>query len=855
MTTYYVSTTGSDSANGSAASPFKSIDFAVGKVNAGDTVIVKAGIYKESVTIDRDGTASAYVTIKSEVPGGAIINPPGGGANGITIRANYVTVDGFEVYGSGSHGIVGFDSHHVIVSNNISHDNQASGVAFAWSDYITIDGNVTYGNASSGWFSGISLYQNRNITGNTSTDGFRNVISNNISYDNVTETGAHTDGNGIIIDDFQSTQTSGYPNYTFKTLVENNLVYENGGKGIQVTWSDYVTVRGNTAYHNNQDLQNTGTWRGEISNAQSSNNTFINNIAVSDPTINKNNTAIDNVSYGGYVNANIVWANNLTYNGTAGAASIRTEGSNATLTTANKNLLGVDPGFVNAAADNFTLKAGSVAVNAGTSNYGLPSTDLAGHTRAVGVVDLGAYEYAAAAAPNSAPVAKDDTGLTTQTNTALTIASSTLLANDTDADGNKLSITGVSAATNGTVKLDATGNVIFTPTASFSGTAGFTYAISDGSGGTGTAKVVVAVQSVNHAPVAQDDTGLTGISGTPKTILATTLLANDTDSDGNTLKLASVQSATNGTASLDQSGNVVFTPNVGFTGTAKFEYTVSDGVGGTDTGLVSVTVAAPAVASTFTLWNSSALPAVIAEPDNRGVNLGLKFVADVAADLKSIEFYKSSLDTGVKSVSVWSTEGTLLATQNVSGLSDSGWQKVDLGAPVHLLAGKGYIVSYYTSTGYYSVTEGFFSKGYDAGAITLGANAGVYGYGNTSALPTAAYNGSNYWIDVVLDTGAKTTVGTTHKVTVSSGVQTITNFVDGDKIDISAVDANRTLAGVQDFTYIGSAALHNAGDLHVHSNTATNKTYIQGDTNGNGLWDFSVVLNGVHTLAQSDFIF
>ncbi|MGO6690549.1 right-handed parallel beta-helix repeat-containing protein, partial [Rhizobium leguminosarum] len=84
--------------------------------------------------------------------------------------------------------------------------------------------------------------------------------------------------------DFQSTQASGHPNYTFKTLVENNLVYENGGKGIQVTWSDSVTVKNNTAYHNNQDPQNSGTWRGELSNSASSNNTWVNNIAVADPS-------------------------------------------------------------------------------------------------------------------------------------------------------------------------------------------------------------------------------------------------------------------------------------------------------------------------------------------------------------------------------------------------------------------------------------------------------------------------------------------------------------------------------------------------------------------------------------------
>ncbi|CAN7341298.1 RTX toxin [Rhizobium leguminosarum] len=393
MTTYYVATTGSGGGNGSASSPFRTISDAMASdLKPGDEVVVRAGVYNESVNMYKDGSAAGYITLRSEVPGGAVIHSASGGANGINISANYVAVEGFEVYGSDSHGIVGDGVHHVRIANNVSHDNGASGVAFAGSDFITIEGNETYKNASSGWFSGISLYQNRNITGAPDDGSFRNIIRNNISHDNITKSGAHTDGNGIIIDDFQSTQTSGHPNYTFKTLVDNNLVYENGSKGIQVTWSDSVTVKNNTAYHNNQDLLNDGTWRGELSNAQSSNNTWVNNVAVADPSVNKNNTAVDNTSYGGYTNANVVWANNNTYNGTAGQASVKTDGGNAMPSTANGNKLGIDPHFAGAASDNFHLASGSAAIDGGTAKYGVSSVDLDDHARVVGTVDMGAYE-------------------------------------------------------------------------------------------------------------------------------------------------------------------------------------------------------------------------------------------------------------------------------------------------------------------------------------------------------------------------------------------------------------------------------------------------------------------------------
>ena len=401
MTTYYVATTGSSGGNGSTSSPFRTIGEAMSaNLKPGDEVVVKPGTYTEAINIDKDGSAAGNITLRSEVPGGALIRPPSGSHNAISVNANYVVVDGFDIRGGNGDGIEANNVHHIQILNNKVHDAGESGIQFNQSDFIRIEGNETYNNAGSGWFSGISIYENRNITGDTSTTGYRTIVKNNISHDNVTKAGAHTDGNGIIIDDFQSTQASGHPNYTFKTLVEGNLVYENGGKGIQVTWSDSVTVANNTAYHNNQDPQNTCTWRGELSNSTSNNNTWVNNIAVADPSLNKNNTAIDNTSTGG-ANSNVVWANNITYNGTAGQASVKTDGGNAMPSTANGNQLGIDPKFLGAASGNFHVGSGSAAIDHGTTKYGVDTVDLDGHARVVGTVDVGAYESGSSAAPGT----------------------------------------------------------------------------------------------------------------------------------------------------------------------------------------------------------------------------------------------------------------------------------------------------------------------------------------------------------------------------------------------------------------------------------------------------------------------
>lgn len=386
----YVSTTGRDTGDGSAANPFRTINHAASTVNPGDEIIVRPGTYTETIDVNRGGTAGAEVTIRSEIPGAALIRPPEGAHNTITINANHVTIQGFDIKGGGGDGIEANNVHHITIRGNTVHDSGESGIQFNQSEFILVEGNETFGNASSGWYSGISIYQCRNITGDTTTPGFRTIVRDNISYDNATKTGEHTDGNGIIIDDFQSTQTAGHPNYTYPTLVENNIVYQNGGKGIQVVWSDHVTVRNNTAWHNNQDPLNTGTWRGEVSNSQGSNNVWVNNIAVADPSINPNNTAFDNTSYGGYVNI-VTWANNIGFNGIPGEVSLKTDGGNAIPDAASGNRHGVDPGFAGPPG-NFTLGNTSIAINAGTTQYGIGMGDLDGGPRAIDGVDIGAYE-------------------------------------------------------------------------------------------------------------------------------------------------------------------------------------------------------------------------------------------------------------------------------------------------------------------------------------------------------------------------------------------------------------------------------------------------------------------------------
>ncbi|MEJ5992776.1 Ig-like domain-containing protein, partial [Ramlibacter sp. PS3R-8] len=92
------------------------------------------------------------------------------------------------------------------------------------------------------------------------------------------------------------------------------------------------------------------------------------------------------------------------------------------------------------------------------------------------------------------------------------------------------------------------------------------------------------------APTANNDTATT-TEDTPVSIPLATLAGNDIDPDGDTLTVTAVGNPVGGTVVI-VGGNAVFTPDPNFTGAATFEYTVSDGNGGTDTATVTVNVTA-----------------------------------------------------------------------------------------------------------------------------------------------------------------------------------------------------------------------------------------------------------------------
>ena len=245
-------------------------------------------------------------------------------------------------------------------------------------------------------------------------------------------------------------------------------------------------------------------------------------------------------------------------------------------------LLGALP-VIDLTPNTFPLLAGSPAINAG-DNAGCAALDIHARARPHGsACDIGAYEI------NTAPTAAAD-AYSTAEDTPLLVAAPGLLANDADPDQDPLSAQRVDWPTLGQLTLGADGSFSYTPPPNFAGSDQFAYRASDGALGTEVRVVTISITPVNDPPLAHTDSTSTAVI-TPLLIPTATLLANDTDIEGDGLFMTAVStSSAYGGAAVLVGAHVRYTPPLGFSGTDSFSYTVDDGHAGTATGTVQVQV-------------------------------------------------------------------------------------------------------------------------------------------------------------------------------------------------------------------------------------------------------------------------
>ncbi|WP_043672155.1 DUF4082 domain-containing protein [Streptomyces xylophagus] len=205
------------------------------------------------------------------------------------------------------------------------------------------------------------------------------------------------------------------------------------------------------------------------------------------------------------------------------------------------------------------------------------------------------------------------------------------------------------------------------------------------------------------------------------------------------------------------------------------------------------------------IWPASAVPGTVNAGDGSSLELGVKIRTTVAGSITGVRFYKSPANTGTHTGSLWSASGTRLATGTFTNETASGWQQLNFATPVTVKANTTYVASYFAPNGGYSYDGGAFTNS-SAGLAPLTAlqsgtdgGNGVYHYGSTSAFPSSASSGSNYWVDVVLDTStASTTPPTVSSTSPTSGATGVSITAPVSATFSSAIDADSLTFTVKD---------------------------------------------------------
>ena len=163
-----------------------------------------------------------------------------------------------------------------------------------------------------------------------------------------------------------------------------------------------------------------------------------------------------------------------------------------------------------------------------------------------------------------------------------------VLGNDSDSNGDILTVTGITSPNNGSVIINDNQTVSYTPNNSFAGMDSFQYTISDGNGLQSTATVTITV--VDTIP---DETGPLPIDDVASTTVSTStiifVLSNDTDGNGQALTLIDVSAPVLGQVAINGDNSVNFISNE-TVGTETLIYTVQDTDGNTATATVTITI-------------------------------------------------------------------------------------------------------------------------------------------------------------------------------------------------------------------------------------------------------------------------
>lgn len=340
--TLYVAPTGSNASSCTVGAPC-TLDKADSLAVPGTTVRVAAGSYSMT-NLHASGTATARIRWVSDTSWGAKMSATGSGPlRVVTVNGAYVDFQGFDVTGSGGDGTVGIDvegSYSRAIGNHV-HDLAISSCGSNGGAGIDLSAN--------------QLGHDQQAIGNLVTDigsGPRNGTCRTVH-------GIYASVPGVVIEDNITARAVGDGitswHYATALTIANNTSTQNGGYGILLGGSVSPFNRGSYV---------------------------VNNIATSNYLGGIVDCCSNSPPQGGH------YLNNLTY-GNGGTEGPRFDGTPAEVS----GTVHLDPLFVDAAADDYHLRAGSAGIDSGTANQA-SSNDFEGMLRPQGAgFDRGAYEF------------------------------------------------------------------------------------------------------------------------------------------------------------------------------------------------------------------------------------------------------------------------------------------------------------------------------------------------------------------------------------------------------------------------------------------------------------------------------
>ena len=384
--TYYVRPDGHDTASGanntSDAStgawltiPTSTSSTTTHPLAAGDTVCVADGNYT-GFHLRAGGTSGNPVTIKA-LGTGANITAGNDRTDGITLEgygspsySDYVTIDGFNIYGRARHGVYVANSTGVVIQNCTIRNNAEMGILTGNAPSFSAIGNTLYENGST------NMQHNLYISNSADNPIVRGNIIRNSNY-----------GNGLQLNGDYETEP--YEGYIDNAIIENNLIYGNAQKGMSLISVRYATIRNNITYSNGDSAGGIHLV-DQVGSHFSTGNTVVNN-TLDEPVI-----ACVRINDGS--TANVVF-NNICI----GSTGIVFEGTGNYQSNNYSAASGGSSIFTSYAGHDYTLLSTSPAKEYGAASYqskSAPTTDYLGNARPSGSgYDAGAYEYQAGGAP------------------------------------------------------------------------------------------------------------------------------------------------------------------------------------------------------------------------------------------------------------------------------------------------------------------------------------------------------------------------------------------------------------------------------------------------------------------------